>query len=144
MAGASLASAATILYILPSPVSGFAGFLNLAAIFLMYSTFRDLSWVFHDQSIYRNLVIGSVVATIFAIVAEAYITYSAVTNPTGVSPTEYYALIVVAYPASLVYTFFLLRGLNLVTKASGIVQFRLSAITFVFSTLIPVFQGSLS
>ena len=142
MAGASLAFVASLLYVLPSFIAGFAGFLGLAAVFLMYSTFTDLSWIPHDRAIYRNLVIGSVISFVYATVSVSYLTYSEIASPNGVPQTEYYALIAVGYAASIFYAFFLFRGLSLLAKASGIPQFSFSAVAFVFSALIPVVSES--
>jgi hypothetical protein len=113
-------------------------------VVLLYSAFRDASWIFQNQSIYRNLVIGLAVYYVVAGVgALAALTYYGFTDPNRLPQTVSIALILVSYAVSAVYSFFLFRALSLMADASGIRQFKLSAMIFVISALVPAVSGYL-
>lgn|GEM_PF-3243004 len=102
MAGASLFCIAYFLYFLPMPnLRIFAGLLGLAGLYVVYSTFKDTSWIFHNRSIYRNFLIGSVVSYAVAERVSQVISFYGVTNPNGLPQSLYLTSIILLYAASL-------------------------------------------
>src|ERR1022692_2565672 len=96
--GALLLSITALLSALPSsPVAAISEFLNLGGVVLLYSAFRDASWIFQNQSIYRNLVIGLAVYYVVAGAgALAALTYYGFTDPNRLPQTVSIALILVS------------------------------------------------